>query len=272
MSGAAELQQRMAELLRRRKNLGKDEEACGFSEAHIGGNDRLSPVQQLEIYREQFWLRHTGSLVEDFPGLGGVIGQAAWERLVEEYLTLHAPQSFTLRDLGDRLPAFVESRTWLEERELATDMARLEWAHVEVFDADDAKKLDPAKLAAVPEAAWEGARLVPDPGLRLLAPSYPVVSLRRALLAARETNADVPLPEREPSFIAVHRREHRIHHDRLEPDEHALFVRIAAAAPLGKACESTAEALGTPVQALGERLEGWFASWARLGYVVDVVV
>jgi len=272
MTSPSELQAQMVDFLRRRGDLQHDEAARRFAEEHLGGNERLSAVAQLEIYREQFWLRHTGSLVEDFPGVGGIIGAKAWERLVEEYLLAHRPESFTLRDLGDRLPAFIAGAEWLEERDLAGDMARLEWAHVEVFDAVDAPRLDPQKLAAVPEDAWEGARLVPDPGLRVLRFEYPVVSLRRKLVEAQKSGASVPLPEREPCRFAVHRREHLIHHDALAVDACALLEAIVSGAPLGVACERAASSLGVAPEAIGEKLEGWFADWARRGYVVDVDV
>ncbi|HEX6278201.1 MAG TPA: putative DNA-binding domain-containing protein, partial [Polyangiaceae bacterium] len=91
MTPEANVQARLAELLLRRRDLTKDPEAQAFAREHVAGNARVSPVEQLEIYREQYWLRHTGSLVEDFPGLGGILAQSDWERLVEEYLVAHPP-------------------------------------------------------------------------------------------------------------------------------------------------------------------------------------
>src|SRR5688572_337502 len=126
MGELAELQNWMASLLVRRRALPKDAEVTRAAVAYATGNDRLLPVDQVEIYREQYWLRHTASLVEDFPGLGGILGQRAWERLVEEYLVAFPPETYTLRDLGQRVPAFIESCEWLEHRELCRDMARLE--------------------------------------------------------------------------------------------------------------------------------------------------
>ena len=41
--------------------------------------------------------------------------------------------------------------------------------------------------------------------------------------------------------------------------------------PLGAACEEASRELGLPVEVLGGKLEGWFAEWARLGYLVEVV-
>jgi hypothetical protein len=274
MTAASDLQRKMADFLRRRRDLGKDDEARAFALAHLGDNARLSGVEMLEIYREQFWLRHTGSLVEDFPGVGRLLGGEDWNQLVVEYLLAHRPETFTLRDLGSKLPGFIPTRSWLPHASLVADMARLEWAHVEVFDAEDVPPLDPKKLAAVPEDAWERARLVPDPALYLLRLQYPVIPLRRRLLAQTEDDApdeELLLPEPEPSQWALHRRERHIFHDALERPAYSLLERLARGRPLGAACEEASQELGLPVEALGEKLEGWFAEWARLGYVVDVV-
>jgi hypothetical protein len=97
----SELQSWMAELLVRRRALARDPEVTAAASERVTGNDRLLPVDQVEIYREQFWLRHSASLVEDFPGLGGILGQDDWERLIEEYLEAVPPVAYSLRDLGN---------------------------------------------------------------------------------------------------------------------------------------------------------------------------
>ena len=267
MTTEAEIQSRIATLLVRRRDLAKDEEACAFAREHIGGNERVSPVEQLEIYREQYWLRHTGSLVEDFPGVGGVLGQRDWERLVEEYLALHPPNTFSLRELGEHLPDFASTCSWLPNRELVVDMARLEWAYVEVFDARDAPPLEPEKLRAVPEDAWERVRLVPHPALRLLRVGYPVVALRRRLLVAETAP---PLPEPETLHLAISRQKLVIEHDVLDPGAFALLSKLCRSIPLGVACEQTRVELSLAPEALARELETWFATFTARGYVVDL--
>lgn len=275
MTDAAAIQAQLAGFLRRRRDLTGDEEARRFADEHLGGNARLSPVQELEIYREQFYLRHTASLVEDFPGVGGILGQGEWDRLVWDFLASVTPTSFDLGDLGAGLAAFTETRDWLgERRELVVDMARLEYAHTEVFDAPDAAPLDPAKLAAVPEDAWEHAQLVTDPGLRLLGFRHPVLAIRSVILErnARNDTSALELPAPKPGFFAVHRRSLAIFHDELEPNGHALLAALARGEPLGLACESAARDANVGVETLGAELERWFATWAARGYLVDVVV
>src|SRR5262245_25140949 len=100
------LQQWMSALVSRRRGLVDDAAIAADVRRHIAGNERVSPAEQLEIYREQFWLRHTDSLVEDFPGLSGILVQDDWDRLVFDYLERFPPDSPTLRDLGARLPNF----------------------------------------------------------------------------------------------------------------------------------------------------------------------
>ena len=274
MTGAAAMQHRFAQFMRQTRDLAKDDAARHFAEEYLTGNDRLSPVEQLEIYREQFFLRHTDSLVEDFPGVGGILGQAAWDELVWAYLATVPPTSHDLGELGAGLAAFIEAREGLEHRDLLVDMAKLEYHHVVVFSAPDHARLDPNKLASVPEDAWETARLVTDPALRLQRLRYPVTVLRRRLIDARDArdSAPVPLPAPDPSCLAIHRREHFIRHDVLEPLACELLTAIAGGAPLGQACETAASRTGIALEELGARLEGWFGEWAARGYVVDVVL
>lgn len=275
MTPEATLQATLAELLVRRRDLTKDAEAIAFASKHIGGNARFSPVEQVEIYREQYWLRHTGSLVEDFPGVGTVLGQDDWERLVEEYLLTHPPVTFSLRELGEGLPDFAETRDWLPQRELIVDMARLEWAHIEVFDAEEPEPLAPEKLGAVPEDAWEGVRLVPSPALRLLHTRYPVLELRRRILVAQSDSDPgdaIPLPEPRAEHLAVHRRKLAIEHDRLDPSAFSLLSKLASSVPLGAALAATASELGLSSDALASELELWFATWSARGYLIDIAL
>jgi hypothetical protein len=260
----SELQAWLAAVLRRRRALPADPELARLAREHVTGNDRLAPVEQLEIYREQFWLRHTGSLIEDFPGLGGILGQSGWERLLEEYLLAHPPASFTLRDLGQELPDFVARADWLENRELCADMARLEWAYLEAFDAADCEPLAPAALAAIPEAAWESARLELAPSLRLLELDFPVADLRRAIRGEQL----VKIPARQPTKLAVHRLNRELFDRKLPDVAFALLSRLAQGLSLGAACEQVAEATPGLEASLGD----WFRQWAELGWIARVVV
>lgn len=268
MSELDDVQRRMSTFLRQRRALEKSSDAVAFAELAVTGSSRLSPVEQLEIYREQFWLRHTSALLEDFPGLSRIIGQTTWERLVEEYFEAVAPASYSLRDLGQALPDFVSQSEFLEHRELCTDMARLEWAYVEAFDAADAPPLEPARLGAIPDEAWETARILLSPSLRLLRLRYPVSALRVRLVKDEEEG--VPIPEPRPTLLAVCRQGLRTRTHELGEPAFVLLEVLARGLPLVPAVEEAARILSLPTEALAPELGGWFASWAEQGLVVDV--
>jgi hypothetical protein len=275
LAGEDELELVMARLLRERRSLLDNDAARRFAEIAIAGNSRVSPIEQLEIYRRQFWLRHTDSLVDDFPGVGRILGQAQWERLVEEYLVAHPPGSPSLRELGEQLAAFVESRSWLETRALAADMARLEWALIEAFDTPAHAPLNPERLAQIPEHAWGAARFVPHPTLRLVSARYPVLELLRAAVAAEKNGIPAldPLsgaPE-TPSFIAVYRKDLVVRREELTRLQYALLARLSRGEALESTCEAAAAELGLTLEELAPHLAGSFQEWAARGYFVGVL-
>lgn len=273
--GGGDLESVMAGFLRARRSLLRDEGARRFAEREVAGNARVSPIEQLEIYRRQFWLRHTESLVEDFPGVGRIVGQAHWERLVEEYLDEHPPSTPSLRDVGRYLASFAAACAWLPRSELVADMAELEWALIEAFDAAAHAPLDPRQLAAIPEQAWPTARFAPHPTLRLLALRYPVTDvLREAVAAARRGEPALePLAniEPKPTFVAVYRKDLVVHRDELEAADYALLSRLHRGDELEKACEAAAGESGVGPEALAERLAGLFQHWSARGYFVKVL-
>jgi hypothetical protein len=265
----SELQLSMACALRERGALPANAAWSAFAAEHISGNARLSPAEQLEIYREQFWLRHTSSLLEDFPGLSGILGQADWEKLAEQYLGETAPDSYTLRDLGRQLPQLVERATWLPHHAACLDMARLELAYVEVFDAPDVPPLAAERLATIPEESLADAKLVIAPSVRLLELSYPVADLRRRLRA--EDDEPVAIPSPTPQRLVVYRRDLRLWDMALGSVAFGLLKGLAAGESLGGA----AELVATSEEAEGElarNIGAWLAEWTGKGLISDVAL
>jgi hypothetical protein len=268
----SELQRRMVGALRHGGALERSPEWTRFATQHITGNDRLSPVEQLEIYREQFWLRHTSSLVEDFPGLGGILGQADWERLAEQYLSQVTLDSYTLRDLGQQLPALIRRAEWLPHQALCLDMARLELAYVAAFDAPDSGPLAPERLAAIPEESLGAAVLVLAPSVQLLEVGYAVADLRRRLRASESGDANsapVPIPEPRPQCLVVYRRELRLWDMPVSPVAYAFLCALARGEPLGAAAERAASTAEAEAE-LGASLGAWLQEWTTKGLISDV--
>ena len=148
----------------------------GEADELVKPNDRLTPLERLEIYSRSYWFRVIDCLYDDFPGLAAALGARAFDKLVRAYLADRPSQSFTLRNLGEGLEAWLKARPEYAGKryDLALDMIRLEWAHIQAFDGEEYKPLGPEDLLELGPDLQVGLQ----PHLSLLELSYPVDDLR----------------------------------------------------------------------------------------------
>jgi len=78
-----------------------------IAESFIAPNSQLDSFERLEIYNRQYWFRVLSALIEDFPALRAVIGGGRFDAISVAYLTAHPSRSFTLRNLGSKLPEWL---------------------------------------------------------------------------------------------------------------------------------------------------------------------
>jgi hypothetical protein len=225
----------------------------------IKPNDRLSAVQRLEIYSRSYWFRVLDALYDDFPGLRAVLGQRAFYRLLRAYLADCPSQSFTLRNLGSRLEAWLQRNPRFAESRhaLALDMVRLEWAHIEAFDNAAEKVLGPEDLLEFGPKFRAGLQ----PYIRLLALQYPVDDLRIHL------KARVRRLKPEQVFLAVHRLDSTVYYRRIAAEEYRLLATLRDGQPIGRAIRLAFENSPASTEEQRSMLENWFAVWAELGWL-----
>jgi hypothetical protein len=249
----------------------------------IKPNDRLSAFERLEIYNRVYWFRLLSSFMEDFPGLRAILGDRAFEKLATAYLYELPSESFTLRNLGSRLEAWLRKNPKYTPKSprLALDMVRLEWADIDVFDQGELPKLtaeDLSRLGEDPVFHFQ-------PYIRLLDLAYPVDDLLLEIRRLEEAQeADIasnvvverthefrgkrwPVPKREKIFLAVHRQEGEdIFFKRLEPEAFALLRALQQGKTLSQAIEESVNWTQGKVEDITGQLREWFANWSSLGW------
>src|SRR5579875_3946495 len=246
----------------------------------IKPNDRLTSFERLEIYNRMYWFRLYGCFEEDFPGLKAILGSAKFEKLMREYLTECPSTSFTLRNLGSRLVGWLEAHPeYVEPRgQLAMDMARLEWAHIEAFDSAAEELLDPDDLMGITDES----RLRLQPYLRVLELRYPVDDLLIEIQsdggssdsssnnasAARKTKhvRRVAMLEPEEIYLAVHRQENSVYYKRPGREEYRLLQAMLQGETISRAIETALEGSALTEEERGVFLQQTFAGWVQLGW------
>jgi len=245
----------------------------------IQPNDRLTSLDRLEIYNQQYWWRVLSTFADDFPGLRAVIGERKFQKLAVAYIDACGSTSWDLAQLGQHLPRFLDEHPELiaPHIELARELARVEWAQIVAFDGPAKPHIDPQRIA---RADTTKLRLGLQPYVSLLELHYPIDELlrrrKRTEIAATSNAAAAPTAPRRrritakrlraPIHLAVHRVEFSVYFKRLEPEAARLLVALRAGEPLASACE-LAFADSPPRPDAAEKVQAWFANWMRLGWL-----
>lgn len=272
----AATQRLVADLVRAPSAIDGDVAQAAVADLVATGNSRLSAAKQLEIYREQFFLRHLEVLRDDLRALEHLLGDEGFAALTRAYLAAHPPTSFTLRDLGASVVSFVTTAAPWSEDPFVADVARVEWAFVEAFDAPDAPSIDGASIAAIPEESWPAARIMLQPSLQRLALAHPAHDYRLAARASADAEnllalATLAPPDPRPTFVIVYRDGVSLLCLDVEPNAFALLDELANGATLGDACERVARASGESEAAFDAKVAEWFQTWTRLGWISRIV-
>ena len=246
----------------------------------IRPNDRMNSLERLQLYNRQYWFRLLDCFCEDYPGLHAVLGQRKFSHLAKAYFSEFPSTSFTMRNLGKHLMRFLESHPELvaPKSQLALEMARLEWAHIEAFDNATETPLALNKLT---DSDPQKLRLSLQPYLTLLRLEYPLdeflISVRRQQGFRQEASNAVEnrrkyLPTQWSRFrrsdavqLAVHRYRNSVFYKRLTPLQFVLLSGLQQNLPLEKAfvmaVESNPDEKFTPKQ-----ITKWFRDWSALGW------
>jgi hypothetical protein len=252
-----------------------------YASRFIKPNDRLTSFERLEIYNRQYWFRVLSSMIEDFPGLRAVLGDRRFEAMSKAYLVDCPSRSFTLRNLGSRLEAWLRKHPkWAGAKQaLAVDIARLEWADIEAFDGKAEPALRPEDLHA---EAGAKLKLRLQPYLGLLDLRYPVDDL---LLEVRKEDEDTDFASNafqerhkrkrvqavaklKPAkiFLAVHRVDDSVYFRRIEREEFIILSALRDGKALGKAIEAAFRKSRVPAEERAASVQQWFQNCAALGW------
>lgn len=220
----------------------------------------LSAAERLVIYHAGYFGRLVECLADDYPALAYLLGDEGFSSLARAYIEKFPSRSPSLNAYGAGMAAFCRARPepWAP---FASDLARLEWALVEVIHAPSVNALDADALSALPAERWQTARFTPSPTLRLLGFDFPVNAYFRDFRDGREPE----LPGRRATATAVNRRGLPVERIDLEPLAASLLEDLLAGCPLGAAVAELERRAGDGSD-LVEKLPTWLGSWVANGF------
>jgi len=189
------------------------------------GNDDAG----LAIYRRTIRTNYRNALAATYPVVRELIGAAAFDALVDDYVASHASTCGDLNVYGDGLADHLAAGRVAGAAPSLADVARLEWAIDEAARAAD-PDAPPAEvfaaLQAIPVDALSASHFPLQADVRL-------VHGRGPLLRIWQSRCVPPGPVDEDEHLMVRRDADGVRIERVPPAEHAWLAALSHGATLG---------------------------------------
>ncbi len=108
----------------------------------VTGDERANAAERIHVYQHMYRARIVEALEAQYPRLARWLGADAFGEVVAAYVADEPSRHPSLRFIGRRFPDWLAARAPADARPAAlADLARLEWAREDVFDAADQETL-----------------------------------------------------------------------------------------------------------------------------------
>lgn len=237
-------------------------QAAAKLESVVLPSKSLTSVERLDIYAHMYYARLLEILTTEYPTTRQILGDKAFGRACRRFLERNPSKHRTLNHLSEGFPAFIArhlptgNRRWL-----AIDVARIERAMEDVFDAPRAEPLTAAEFAAIGADEWHRVRLRMIPALRLLKLRFPANDYMNAVRGTGKPR----MPRPRATFAIVYRRGFQVHRRDQTPEQFKLLSALAAGKTLAAAVRASVSGRGGRADQLAARLGAWFCEWSAAG-------
>lgn len=220
----------------------------------------LSAAERIAIYQEMYPLRMRDALAADYPGLEHYLGDRFWD-FVTAYTSAHPSKGYTLNRLGDHVPEFLGRQKKLKPRGFLEDLARLELAITECFDAPEAGLLRAEEIERIEPARLARMKLVTAPSLRLVELEWNAADY---LDTIRDEEHRHPKPRRARSFAAVVRRQYAVYRFPLTEPAFLVLSDLRDGRSISNVVERALSRRGSR-RASADDFPRWFRQWTSEG-------
>lgn len=228
----------------------------------VASGPRLDASGRLAVYAQAYASRLCDALRNDFPNSARLLGEERFAELVRDYLLAFPSEHPSVRHLGHAMAAFIERRVRESQRAhglpaYLPDLARLEWALNDTFDAPDVASIGYEVLAGIPSEQWPELRFAAIDALILLECEWPVDEL----CSGAEASSLRP----SPSFIRVWRNpDYQVLHASIDVREAEALKRMISHMRFATICEAYGD---LPIEDAARQASATLARWLKSGII-----
>ena len=224
----------------------------------VRGVDDSDRKARIRVYSDAYYLRLRDVLREDFPKVTALLGGERFDEVVAGYLHAFPSEQPSVRHLGRALAEFLRSCEHIPK--CLADLAELEWARVEVFDAPDADCATIDELATVPPDAWPSLRFSTIPAIQTLRVQYPAHHLW-------SDSQSLEVPAAEASLRIWRKNDFQILHAPMDERESAALQKMISGESFATICEAFAD---LPETDAAQEATALLARWIEDGIIARI--
>jgi len=136
--------------------------------AHIESTNVRSAEGRLDIYAIAYRLRLKEALTTDYEKLHGYLGDEQFDSLMDLYITTYPSHTTSLRHFGVHMTELLQSREPFNQHPELAEIASIENAFANSFDAADGAPVSIEDLAALAPEAWASLKFELHPSVQIL--------------------------------------------------------------------------------------------------------
>jgi hypothetical protein len=148
----------------------------------IGPDGEHSP-RRFAVYRNNVAVALTDALQANFPATCRLVGEEFFRAMASAYARLEPPRPPILLDYGDGFADFIAASAQAAPLPYLADVARIERAWTEAYQAPEARALEPAVLSNISDDAATRLRFRLHPSVRIVRSRFPALKIWRMNVA-----------------------------------------------------------------------------------------
>jgi hypothetical protein len=232
----------------------------------VVGSAKVSAPRRLAIYYDAYRLRLIEALDSNYPVLHAWMGDDEFEQLGLAYLEAHPSTHFSIRYFGHRLSEYLASAENYRGKPYLAEMAALEWAMSEAFDAPDSPVVGLDAMASIPPEAWPEMRMALHASVRRLDLRWNVPAIWKTI--KEEQAPGEPAAGKWPQPWLVWRQDLKIFFRSLSVDEAWAIDAVRQDETFASICEGLVEWIDAQNVAL--HAAGLLKRWMIDGMITSI--
>ena len=234
-------------------------EAVRDLESIVLPSRQLTSSERLGIYAHMYYARLIEVMEAEYPTVRQILGPHEFSLACRRFVAKYPSHSRTLNSLSGKFPDFLARTLPRSNRNgLAVDVARIERAMEDVFDAPRAEPMTAAEFAAIGADQWERVKLAVNPALCLLKLRYPANDYMTALRGGRRPR----IPRPRVTHVIVFRRGYQVFRRDQDAEQFKLLAALVDGRPLAAAVRASIGRRSGSADRLAARLGEWFREWS----------